>query len=226
MAYHETNVPEKKYYTYSYREINECQFQSWYPKFRKSKQIGTNSTPRSIILPLPTNFSNYLLCDGIHLPADATNVSSCLDANVGESDEEDKWRNGDDSEDGSNDDEEIYSFPEFTEAISEAISKLGGAVLPKLNWSSPKDATWMNGGTLKCKTPGDIYLLLKSSDFIVHDLIHAWDDLKENESPGDLETLDSDRKFFLVLRKWCNLHKSMEFRCFVNSHKIGKSNRF
>ena len=36
---------------------------------------------------------------------------------------------------------------------------------------SAQDAAWVNGGnTLQCSSPADVYLLLKSSDFIQHDL--------------------------------------------------------
>jgi len=53
----------------------------------------------------------------------------------------------------------------------EIIEDFDGAVFPKLNWSSPKDATWISTtGTLKCETVSEIFLLLKSSDYITHDL--------------------------------------------------------
>ena len=85
-------------------------------------------------------------------------------------------------------------FSEFNIKIEEAISRLGGEVFPKLNWSSPKvsskhvpicsnensetcmfclqDAVWVTGsGSLKCKCARDVYLLLKSSSFLAHDLV-------------------------------------------------------
>ena len=44
-------------------------------------------------------------------------------------------------------------------------------MLPKLNWSSPRDAAWMGfARTLKCTTLTDIFTLLKSSEFVCHDL--------------------------------------------------------
>jgi len=208
---------------YSKTELKECQFQSWYTKFRKSKDfessIEYNATPRSIILPLPETFVQYLLCDGVELPADATQVSSCVDA-IFENLEEDSW----DAQESENTESAQFSFPELTESISKAIAKLGGSVFPKLNWSSPKDASWMNGGSLKCKTAGDVYLLLKSSDFIMHDLMHAWDDVVDTEANelNDLSNRNSEGhdNYFLILRKWCNLHPSMEFRCFVASQQL------
>ncbi len=34
-------------------------------------------------------------------------------------------------------------FPELYATIQAAIESLGGAVFPKLNWSAPRDASWM-----------------------------------------------------------------------------------
>ena len=57
-------------------------------------------------------------------------------------------------------------------------------MVPKLNWSAPKDATWISlkQNSMECNTPNDIYLLLKSSDFITHDLEHAFDGCAEDPS--------------------------------------------
>lgn len=33
----------------------------------------------------------------------------------------------------------------------------------------------MTTGTLKCTTPGDVFLLLKSSEFVTHDLTMPYD---------------------------------------------------
>ena len=105
------------------------------------------------------------------------------------------------------DESEEFSFPELTEQIQSAIDSLGGTVMPKLNWSCPKDATWINSGSLKCVTPGDVYILLKSSDFVMHDFLYAF-----ANSVGEKPTNIS---YELVLRQWCNFNPSMEFRCFV-----------
>ena len=56
------------------------------------------------------------------------------------------------------------SFPQLEKEIKVAIKALGGEVFPKLNWSSPVDAAWIShNGTVRCVTPGDIILLMKSS---------------------------------------------------------------
>ena len=60
---------------------------------------------------------------------------------------------------------------EFEEKVNKIIASFDGAVFPKLNWSSPKDAAWINfGSTLKCTSATDILVLLKASDFINHDI--------------------------------------------------------
>ncbi|KAI9102671.1 D123-domain-containing protein [Phlyctochytrium arcticum] len=208
----------------SIQHIENCSFSSWYPKF-------SSSSLRSIIIPLPEAFINYLHADGVFLPRD-----------VGD-DDEDQFSDSDDEqshnistppgpggdEEADETESEAPSFPELQKQIEEAIEDLGGAVFPKLNWSSPKDAAWVaTGSTLKCTTVQDIFLLLKSSDFIVHDLDHAYDGCSQTE------TLTSPTRgaparatsFDLVLRKWYDLAPSMEFRCFVkDNHLIGVTQR-
>jgi hypothetical protein len=197
--------------TSSNEETLKCQFSSWYDIFRNINQRRSNVTIKSVVIrPLPTDFLEFLQSDGVRLPLGATKVSSCAPS---EQDGEDAWSSDDEGD--SDDDEEAspsprqYSFPTLNQQIEEGIQELGGSVIPKLNWSSPKDATWINNGTLKCQTPGDVYLLLKSSDFVMHDLTHA------------IEGDSSSVQYELVLRKWCNLHPSMEFRCFVYNHELG-----
>jgi len=68
---------------------------------------------------------------------------------------------------------------------------------------------------MECGTPNDIYLLLKSSDFITHDLEHAFDDCAEDEA-----LRQEDINYVLVLRKWFKVNPSCEFRCFVRQRRI------
>lgn len=87
-------------------------------------------------------------------------------------------------------------------------------MVPKLNWSAPKDATWINvTNSMDCTTPNDIYLLLKSSDFVSHDLGHAFDDT-------DDKTEDPLIPYHLVLRKFAQVNPSLEFRCFVRNRTL------
>lgn len=101
--------------------------------------------------------------------------------------------------------------------IAETIATLGGKVVPKLNWSAPKDATWMNANSMECRAPSDVYLLLKSSDFITHDLEHAFDDTEMDEDPS---LAPDSIPYHLVLRKAFEMNPSVEFRCFVRKRKL------
>ena len=200
----DTAAPSVGAPTPSVEEVLACQFSNWYETFRSLPNdvySRKNVTFKSIVLPVPPPFVDYLMSDGVRLPVCATKVSSYAPA----ANDDDSWdeREEDEDDEESND----FSFPELTEQIQSAIESLGGEVMPKLNWSCPKDATWINTGSLKCQTPGDVYILLKSSDFVMHDILHAFDN-----SVG--EKL-SEVSYELVLRQWCNLNPSMEFRCFV-----------
>lgn len=256
-------------------EVHACQFSSWYYTFRDMQPSLANSAPdrsdvhikhrknvtiQSIVIsPLPSEFIDYLLTDGVRLPDCAAKVSSCM--NDADCNEDDRWDSHDEDDDsGGSDEQTRFSFPSLTEEIQSAIDTLGGegkkGCMPKLNWSSPKDATWINCGSLKCTTAGDVYLLLKSSEFVVFDLERAWKDvdddlvqISDEDVIGTIGTLvpemanqevnataqssivDKNKiprnfRFELVLRKWCNLHPSMEFRCFVYDHELSEYHMF
>ena len=69
---------------------------------------------------------------------------------------------------------------------------------------------------MECRTPDDVYLLLKSSDFVTHDLEQTFDGCENDES----EATD-DIPYHLVLRK--TIHSfitSLEFRCFVRRKRL------
>lgn len=216
-----------------------------------------NVTIRSIIIkPLPPDFIEYLQADGVSLPVGAGKVSSFL-PDVDKKGNGDDWSSDDDNHDGSDVNESgeglekecviegveggrskngskkrEYCFPDLNEKIKHALDALGPSI-PKLNWSCPKDVTWINGGSLKCSTVGDVYLLLQSSDFCMFDLMHALDgvdmdcntDIDIGDGDGEKTCFDTrinNIEFELVLRKWSNLHPSMEFRCFVSNHQLCK----
>ena len=178
---------------------------------------------------LPSDFKDYILSDGVQLPIGATRTATAATSNQ---DSDDDWSDDDDDDDkysdNNNDNNDPsakikqFHFPQLNEQIRDAISTLGGAVMPKLNWSSPKDAVWVNGGSLKCTNPGDVYILIKSSDFCLHDILG--NSLKECEDYNNTNTNNDNPlpPLQLVLRKWCNLNPSMEFRCFIRDHELCK----
>lgn len=207
----------------SRKDILQCQLSSWYDIFRylPSEHFErTNVTIKTIILDLPDTFRDYLMSDGVRLPEGATKVSSCTPTD----DYHASWSDDDDDDDDHDTEPEespatpdIVSFPHLNHQIQLAIEALGGEVMPKLNWSSPKDATWISLGSLKCKYPGDVYLLLKSSDFVMHDVMHTLDGVSNVDKHSTTSNLP---KLQLSLRKWCNLHPNMEFRCFVFQNQL------
>jgi hypothetical protein len=105
-------------------------------------------------------------------------------------------------------------FPELEREIRSVIEEFDGSVFPKLDWSAPRDSTWISwSGTLRCQNLSEIYLLLKSSDFIAHDLSFAYEHCTEAS--------DDSRQFHLILRRWQpRLHPAMEYRCFIVNHQL------
>lgn len=192
--------------------IQNCSYDAWFPRYR-------SSCIKSRIIPIPAEFSAYLQEDGIIL-ADDNDI-------LGEA-QDDEWQgsgattshNVQQEADDSDDDEASplppnERFPETHQKIKDTIEELGGEVAPKLNWSSPKDAKWISAhqNTLKCTSPNDIYLLLKSSSFISHDLTHAFD---------GCTSIEPSRPFspVLVLRPYFTPHVALEFRCFVKHRQL------
>ncbi|THH06087.1 hypothetical protein EW145_g4330 [Phellinidium pouzarii] len=156
----------------------------------------------TVIRPLGDDFRRYLLSDGVYIPEGSDNVTTSDD-------------NSDKDEDTDNP-EGRFAFPELDAQIRQAITEYE-AVFPKLNFSSPKDASWIlpSSSPLKCTSPMDVYILLKSSDFITHDVS------PENVFDGCLpKTQSTPYELELVLRKWYHVDPSREFRCFVRSGNL------
>ncbi|CAN7984267.1 unnamed protein product, partial [Ixodes pacificus] len=189
------------------QDVVNCSFSSWYADFK-------NATIPSICIPVTKEFVDYLLSDGIVLPGKVPASQSCAN----DSDDEVDWSEADCES------SEIPSFPDLEEKVSRAIERLGGRVFPKLNWSSPKDASWIaTNNSLCCTSFSDVCLLLKSSDFVTHDLTQPFKACTDWHKDTDMGHLF---KYELVLRKWVEIDPSTEFRCFVkDSILIGISQR-
>ncbi|KAF8916037.1 cytoplasmic protein [Mucidula mucida] len=188
-------------------DVLACQFSSWYPRF------ASNSIKSTVIRPLSVEFVEYLNADGVIVPEG----SGLEDTSV-----RDYFEEPDDEEE-EEDTAQRYAFPELDQQIRKAIEEYG-AVFPKLNFSSPRDASWIlpPSSPLKCTSPADVYLLVKSSDFISHDLSYesVFDGCTEPESSRPLYNLE------LVLRKWYSFDRGRECRCFVrNDVLLGISQR-
>ncbi|KAI1094743.1 D123-domain-containing protein [Rostrohypoxylon terebratum] len=200
--------------------IINCSYDSWFPKYR-------TSCIKSRIIPLSPEFVDYIREDGIVLADDD-----------GAEPEDDEWESAPstfrppveevDSDSDSDEEEEAprlppnQRFPELHQTIKDKIAELGGEVAPKLNWTAPKDAAWISPhqNTIKCTSPNDIYLLLKSSNFITHDLEHAFDNCTPIRNTPASASTTPPFKPVLVLRSYFNPHTAMEFRCFVKHRNL------
>ncbi|TQW00385.1 hypothetical protein V2A60_001469 [Cordyceps javanica] len=192
--------------------IQNCSYDAWFPKYR-------SSCIKSRIIPIPDEFSAYLQEDGIILADDSDVLGEAQDdewQSSGATTSNNAQQGGEDSDsDEPSQRPPNERFPETHKAIKDTIDELGGAVAPKLNWSSPKDAKWISAhqNTLKCTSPNDIYLLLKSSSFVSHDLAHAFDGCTAPEPSRPFRPI-------LVLRPYFTPHVALEFRCFVKHRQL------
>jgi len=154
-------MEQKLSFQLTQKQVLNCMFQNWYPLFKRL-------TFTSQIITLPEDFVSFLQEDNIFVEEKDW---------IKRQKEEDRYDVGEEA--WQDETEELTSrrkFPELEQKIKEAIEDLGGEVFPKLNWSSPKDATWMmTSSTLRCITPTDIILLLKSSDLITYDLTSTYE---------------------------------------------------
>lgn len=167
--------------------------------------------PKSRVIPLPTSFVSYLRADGIVLPSEVVPPTDDDDADTFSD-------SGEEESDPSTEWQDVHNW------IKDTIAEFG-KVTPKLNWSAPKDATFMSAtNDTQCRTPNDIYLLLKSSDFITHDLDHPFDDCVPDATNGinghTSEIAAPELPYHLVLRKYVNFNPSLEFRCFVRNRVL------
>ncbi|VDK48275.1 unnamed protein product [Taenia asiatica] len=163
---------------------------------------------------LPDEILEYIKNAPLVLPKNARTVKAERDEFSDNSDD-DSWSN-----DGGSDDElEASTFPDFETKVNEIIASLDGAVFPKLNWSAPKDAAWINfGSTLRCTSATDLLVLLKASDFISHDIYAPFaycTDAKNNE-----EVDEPQHPLKLVLRAWRQIRPDGEFRCFIRNNHL------
>lgn len=109
--------------------------------------------------------------------------------------------------------DEFPDFPDFDAKLRESLSNLNGRAFVKLNWSSPRDAFWSLNKSY-CESLSDIYILLRSSDFVSHDLNYPFDGC------DDAVTAKNELKYFLIMRRWLDLNPMMEFRCFVRENTL------
>jgi hypothetical protein len=209
--------------TASPEDILACQFDRWFPHFQEH-------TMKSRVIPLQENFVAYLLEDGVILPAVPDGGKFGTDEL---SDDEGVVEHVDDDDAAA---AVVDDFHELTAQIVRGIADLKGEVFVKLNWSAPLDASWLKGGSMKCTSSSDVYLLLKSSDRVAFDIEHMFDlcttaattvtssssssSVSSSGSSSNRNSVHRPDAYHLVLRKWANLNPAMEFRLFCAADAI------
>lgn len=210
-------------------DVKACSAARWQPPFAQ------HAFGAAVLGPLPRAFVEWLVADGVYAAEDSRAVparTSALDRAAAYDDEceaggkderkdEGQAPSDDDGEGSSSSEaEEQPRFLELEAAIDAAIGELGGAVMPKLNWSAPKDAVWLSTtGSVRCTNAEEVLLLLKASDAIAHDVCDAFHGcIDGGEQPADGGYHGED--IFLVLRRWHELRPAMHFRCFVRRRTI------
>lgn len=200
--------------------VLSCQLEEWYPYLRRH-------TVKTEFLRLPEAFVSYLLEDGVVLPKGAVISTSAETSRVLDSDFEEDVA-GDSAGDiagaggraRSVQDDDDPDFTALQQAMRDSMRRLGGAVFPKLNWSAPRDAVWATAGSLKCITTGDIIMLLKSSEFVAHDLERAFEHCCDASPNGEPPLLTRPPHFTLALRRWSGIRPSNCWRAFCRGDDV------
>lgn len=191
------------------QEVMACAYTSWYPLF------SAFSTASTLIF-LSTTFLDYLQDDSIRLPPTTDAITPDSDNEYSDWEDEPPVLHGYfKSED----------FKQLEEQINSTLSKYG-PVTPKLNWSAPVDASWVNpGNTTKCTLLNDVLLLLKSSNHIILDIdepfveVNQDDDDSKNDNTNGIND-NNEIPYTLTLRKWIDINPALEFRVFIHDKKI------
>jgi hypothetical protein len=112
-------------------------------------------------------------------------------------------------------------YPDYLRAAAVVFGTFAAEhdlVFPKLTWSAPVDAAWMRGdakgASLACSSFNEALMLLKASDFVVHDITSPFEGTSPSSSDGKVEPAPLIQHH-LILKRWYDLHDSREFRVFV-----------
>ncbi|OBA24177.1 D123-domain-containing protein [Metschnikowia bicuspidata var. bicuspidata NRRL YB-4993] len=188
-------------------QVNECSYSSWSPHF------ASHIPEARILSDIPDAFLEYLNSDSIRLPPARYDDYVTANSDNEYSDwEDDIQESGASTAQAEN---PCAGFADFDKKIQEVVGKWRH-VMPKLNWSAPKDARWiLINNSLQCTSNADIYLLLNASDHIAHDLDgHIYDDCEDKDGGPRI-------KPEIVLKKWSrDWNPALEFRIFVKNRRI------
>lgn len=204
--------------------LEQTEFHSWFPRF---KRISPKATVVNLS-ELQPNFLAWFEEDGLRIPQGAEGVNgteAIQELDLQSQNSADPALAGSGSDPGSDSDSDLpeYNFGPLNRHIRAVLEKYGGRVFPKLNWSAPQDAGWMlPGNDLQCMSPSDVYLLLKSSDFITNDIQQAQELAARATSQGEEAVCGTPAGpvLWLTLKKWFDMPPSHEFRIFVRADKL------
>lgn len=121
----------------SREDVIAFQFSRWFSTF-------SFLSIKSTVIPLADDFRSYLEADGLFVPTGSENLCVhrlTLTSTVGSCLRPPKSTLEDDHDHDCDSDDEAavrYAFPELDHQIRATINEYGGAVFPKLNFSSPK----------------------------------------------------------------------------------------
>ncbi|ODV93814.1 hypothetical protein PACTADRAFT_51565 [Pachysolen tannophilus NRRL Y-2460] len=202
-------------------EIINCSFSKWYALYK-----DFTLTKVKIIKPLPQSFIDYLTSDGIKLPGDDSGGHIWPNSDNEYSD----WE----GEEQAEEEEEvnilkknanlnpIESFQKLHDELKQYVKSFNYKFTPKLNWSAPKDATWiLMNNTLKCTSVNDLYLVLNASNYIMHDITNAFDEVDGEEKEKEIIKEKLGFEYELILREWFDdFNPALEFRCFVKNRSL------
>ncbi|ELU43946.1 hypothetical protein AG1IA_02025 [Rhizoctonia solani AG-1 IA] len=208
------------------KDVLACQTSAWYTTFQR-KTIKT-----TIINALGEDFRAYLESDGLIIPEGAEDHRPTGDL----SSDEEMGSDHDDGEDSSP--MARFSFPEIDQHIRRAISSYD-AVFPKLNWTAPK----VDRSHCDDKSKIDCYLGCRLDAFVwwstsmhvsrrhnSHSNSQATNGFGNGVADGlspDPHSVTSDSsetnhtvQLELVLKKWYEIERSREVRCFVRNNRL------
>lgn len=199
----------------SEHDKQQCNIYNWYKQHRKHTIKTKFITLNNIII-------DYILTDSVYIPNNILTLKHDIDSdNDIDIDSDDRQiidlSDNDDSNDNITDNIHIS---QFAAEIDNLINELNGQVYIQLNYNTPSDAVWITTEkSLKCKSAGDVLLLLKSSDKIADEL-HNYKHQFHNNVGNDENNNNTNNTVQLVLRKWSELHRSRIVRCFVKNKQL------
>lgn len=212
--------------------VDACAFAHWH----RIPALASHAAAAELV-PLPDAFVQWLLSDGVDAAPGSRAIPSSSGCSLAEQVDSGFFADGggtiEEGDDGLSESEtggsDMSAFPDLEDVIDNAIHRLGGAVLPKLNWSSPKDATWVSPyGNMCCTNADEVALLLRCSDAVQHDLTDAYTHCQDSFGgvalDGAAEHQPRSRACLgpaLTLKAWqSHIKQSMEFRCFVRASEL------